>query len=359
MEDNRVNKSIDGLISIIIPVYNAERYLKKCLDSVTGQTYKTIEIICINDGSTDGSLSILKEYQQKDDRIVIIDKQNEGASIARNVALEVIRGEYLLFVDSDDWIELNTCKKALQVLSDENADLVMWPYVKEFSARSEKKEIFKEEKIVFESECVKSLHRRLFGLSGKELRSPENADALCTIWGKLYKTSYIKENDISFFDIKKIGSFEDGLFNIEVFQQLKKVVYINDYLYHYRKDNEQSVTTVYKQNFVEQRRCLFSWMREYIRVKECDEKYLLCLNNRIVFSVLDIGLNLLTSDIPKKQQKKELKAYVSSLEYRKAIKNFQFKYLKMHWKLFYWCAKHKNIVGLYMLLRCIKKIIGK
>lgn len=93
-------------VSIIVPVYNVEEYLVKCLDSLVNQTLKEIEIICINDGSTDNSLEILNTYAQKDSRITIIDKKNEGVSAARNTGLNISKGEYIMFVDSDDYLEL-------------------------------------------------------------------------------------------------------------------------------------------------------------------------------------------------------------------------------------------------------------
>lgn len=93
-------------VSIIVPVYNVEKYLAKCLDSLVNQTLKDIEIICINDGSTDNSLEILNTYAQKDSRITIIDKKNEGVSAARNTGLNISKGEYIMFVDSDDYLEL-------------------------------------------------------------------------------------------------------------------------------------------------------------------------------------------------------------------------------------------------------------
>lgn len=98
-------------VTIIIPVYNVEKYLEKCLNSVICQTLKDIEIICVNDGSTDNSQQILKEYAQKDERIKIVDKKNGGLSSARNAGLDAATGEYCYFLDSDDWIELNTLEK--------------------------------------------------------------------------------------------------------------------------------------------------------------------------------------------------------------------------------------------------------
>ena len=97
-------------VSVIIPVYNVEKYLCKCLDSVVNQTLRDIEIICVDDGSTDSSWEILKEYAQRDDRIKLIHKENGGLSSARNVAMQVAKGDYIGFIDSDDWIDLDFTK---------------------------------------------------------------------------------------------------------------------------------------------------------------------------------------------------------------------------------------------------------
>lgn len=97
----------DIKISVVVPVYNVEKYIGQCLDSILGQTLKDIEIICINDGSKDNTLEILKDYAQKDSRIILIDKENEGLSKARNQGTEIASGEYISFIDSDDWIDEN------------------------------------------------------------------------------------------------------------------------------------------------------------------------------------------------------------------------------------------------------------
>ena len=100
-------------VSIIIPTYNVENYLRECMDSVTRQTLKDIEIICINDGSTDGSLEILKEYADKDPRIVLVDKENEGYGVGMNIGLDKASGEYIGIVEPDDFVPLNMYDKKL------------------------------------------------------------------------------------------------------------------------------------------------------------------------------------------------------------------------------------------------------
>ena len=111
--------------SIIIPVYNMEQYLGECLDSVIGQTYKNLEIICVNDGSKDSSLDILKEYEKKDNRIKIIDKENDGVSMARNDGISVATGDYIIFVDSDDTIEPDYIEKIVADTEKHSPDLLV------------------------------------------------------------------------------------------------------------------------------------------------------------------------------------------------------------------------------------------
>lgn len=115
----------DPLISIIVPVYNAAPYLRKCLDSICCQTYQNIEIICVNDGSTDGSNKILEEYAAKDQRITVLHQKNSGPSVARNAALDTARGEFIMGVDSDDYLLQTTCEQLLPLMTDEVDVLVM------------------------------------------------------------------------------------------------------------------------------------------------------------------------------------------------------------------------------------------
>ena len=111
-------------VSIIVPVYNVEKYLRKCLDSLINQTLKDIEIICINDGSTDKSLEILEEYKNRDSRIILLNQENSGQSIARNNGIKKATGEYIGFVDPDDWVENNMIKCLIDEIKSEKVDLV-------------------------------------------------------------------------------------------------------------------------------------------------------------------------------------------------------------------------------------------
>lgn len=346
-------------ISIIIPIYNAENYLSQCLSSVCEQTYKNLEIICINGNSTDKSGEILQKYQRKDARIHIIEKINEGVSLSRNVGLQKATGEYVMFVDADDWIEKKTCNLAMDEAVKHNADVVMWSYMREFGDNSLPKKILEQNYYVYDTEKIKKeLHRRYIGLLGKELAHVETADSLCPVWGKLYRRDIIEKNDIQFIDIRKIGTYEDGLFNLFFMQYAKKAIYVQQYWYHYRKDNQTSITAKYKPDLYEQWQYLFSYMENYIKQNNFGPEYSEALQNRICLSVLGQGLNLMESNLSPKKKINKIKKMFSTQRYRVAFKQLTLEYFPIHWKFFYGCAKYQFATGVYILLVIITKRIG-
>ena len=147
-------------ISVIIPIYNAEKYLEKCLDSIISQSLKEIEIICVNDGSTDNSLEILKKLQLEDKRIIVINKKNGGSSSARNAALKVARGEYCLNIDSDDWIEQGYFKAIYEKAKKNEVDILITDMIFDYQTDTKENEIkidlkLEEDKVISGKEYVK------------------------------------------------------------------------------------------------------------------------------------------------------------------------------------------------------------
>lgn len=116
------------MVSILIPVYNAEKYLEQCIDSILNQTYGNLEIVILNDGSTDSSLSICEEYSKKDNRIKVYSQENKGIAETRNILLSLAKGEYIMFVDADDYIAADTCEKCLKTLENDCSDMVIFGY---------------------------------------------------------------------------------------------------------------------------------------------------------------------------------------------------------------------------------------
>ena len=346
------------LVSIIIPVYNAQRYLPQCLDSVANQNYDPMQIICVDDGSTDDSWAILQAYAQRDERFRIYQKINECVSEARNYALNKAEGEYILFVDSDDWIEEDTVRQAVQAAQENTADVVMWSYIRETGEKSRKKHIF-DGQLLFANDAKVKLHRRMIGLCDEELSQPENADALSTVWGKLYRADLIRNNSITFYDIRNIGTFEDGLFNLDVMAKANKVVFIERYFYHYRRNNDLSLTTAYKAKLSAQWDKLFELIRQHIKNNHLDEKFEEALSNRIALSLISLGINEMESVEGSSVKVRRIKGLLAKQHSKKAIRELKLRYLPVQWKVFFLFARMNWATGIFGLLAIIQKIRGR
>lgn len=346
----------EAKISIIVPVYNVETYLPQCLNSLVEQTYKNLEIICVNDGSTDGSLAILRDYAERDGRIKIVSQENAGLSGARNTGISYVTGQYLMFVDSDDWLDPDTCSTALQKAEELRADVVFWNYVREYENASKERIIFgTSERTVSGKEELSALHRRFVGLYGSELRAPETADSVVTAWGKLYRSDLIVKNDIRFVDTKEIGT-EDALFNLYVFGYVNRAAYIPNCFCHYRRDNETSLTKTYKAQLRERWLKLYEYMRDYLAENDLDPSFKTALNNRICLNVIPLGLNILRSGESMRFEIGKLKEIVLSPVYRDAVKTLELRYFPIHWKVFFFYAKYRMCRCLLLMLLCIKKL---
>lgn len=344
-----VGDYMNELISIIVPVYNIEKYIGKCIDSLIHQTYKKIEIICINDGSTDNSLNVIKKYKKNDLRIVIIDQKNMGVSQARNNALKIASGEYIMFVDGDDWIDIHTCEFALSKIKEKNADVILWTYVREYEDKTLIKNIFEEKSLFFNKEDVYlKIYRRIFGLYGDEMNRPDHGDSIVPVWGKLYRKDIIINHHIQFIDYKIVAA-EDALFNMEYFSYVEKAYYEKKYYYHYRK-NDSSLTRSFNENLVFQWNNLINYMESEIKNKNLDDTFIQALSNRRCLSIIPLGLNILYKE---RKPIKEISQLTSNLDLHKAIERLDFKVLPLVWKIFFFCSKYELNLGLFMLLKFI------
>ena len=171
------------------------------------------------------------------------------------------KGDWILFVDGDDWIDLETCEKALKKALETNVDIVFWGYQKEFCNSSVPKHLYSKSQI-FNLQGCNVLQRRVLGLVGDELANPAQADSIIPVWSKLYRSQIVK--GIEFVDLKVIGTAEDALFNLEAFGKASFVYYMKETYYHYRKNNTASVTKVYNTNLINKWKVLFKKMELFI-----------------------------------------------------------------------------------------------
>lgn len=215
-------------VSVIVPVYNVEKYLPKCLESLINQTFKDIEIICVNDGSTDGSADILRSFADKDNRIRIVNKENGGLFSARHDGMKYINGKYVIFVDSDDWVSENLIEKCLNAAADDNPDVVVFGA---FSVREKNgKIVYKRGGYDYSKIPEKFNRKNIF-------KYPPTA------WSKMYRYEFIKEHNIRFQEIK---NGEDQLFFIHAMLCANKIKVVRENLYFYIKSRAGAITAVNK-----------------------------------------------------------------------------------------------------------------
>ena len=227
-------------VSIIVPVYNVEKYLKQALESAVNQTLNDIEIICIDDCSTDNSLNILKEYQLKDKRIKVIEqKENKGQGVARNLALDIAEGEYIMFLDPDDWLELNACEIAYNQISRNKNDIVF------FGTKTylNNKKVFNTNDIRIKpfAEYFDCPQVKLYEIEKPFIKTFE-------IWYKIYNREYLNKNNIRFAP-KRFG--EDGIFSLKALVLSNTASFINAQLYNYRRHELSTTSRDFLNKYIE------------------------------------------------------------------------------------------------------------
>lgn len=209
-------------ISIIIPVYNPGKFINKCLNSIIHQTFKNIEILCIDDGSTDNSLNILKEFQKNDKRIRIFSQENLGAAASRNLGIENSKGKYILFVDADDWIEEDMCEKLYNHAEYLGSDMVL------FNSIEHKPNNQFRERIYFDNNTFKEDYKEFtFDYNFKKNLV---MNSMLVVWSKFYSVNFLRKFDLKFSNHE---IFNDVQFHIKSMLHAKKISYFPEILYHY------------------------------------------------------------------------------------------------------------------------------
>ena len=213
-------------ISIIIPIYNVENYLRECLESVVNQTLQDIEIICINDGSTDSSLEIIQEFADKDDRITIIDKKNSGYGASMNMGLEAATGEYIGIIESDDFTKPTMFEDLYALAKEYDCDVVKSDFYSYFTEGS-----MREKARVISSEYAHKVTTAV--------EYPEILRIMPSIWSAIYKTSFVRKNNIKFLETPG-ASFQDTSFSFKTFALAEKMYLTTEAYVSYRQDNINS-----------------------------------------------------------------------------------------------------------------------
>jgi glycosyltransferase involved in cell wall biosynthesis len=341
------------LVSIIVPVFNVENYIQFTIESVLKQSYFNWELILINDGSTDKSQDIINEFAKKDERIVSISQTNQGVSAARNQGINYSKGEFIVFLDSDDWLGEKTIEDSLKFQHENNSDLVLFAwfktkenvFTKELSFLNEGKKLFKED--------VEFIRRRSIGFLPNEMHNPVKSDLFNTPWAKLISAELIKNNKLEFKRRSEVG-MEDVLFSIGLFQNCQRPTLLPEFYYFYRQDNSSSLSKRDTQNLIEKFKMLFKEISGF-NLTDLEK---VALNNRIALSIINIGLSICSRSNKSTFSNKivELKTLLNSEPYQSSLRNLEIKYMPKHWKLFFILAKNNKSILLVLLIHLMQKL---
>lgn len=229
------------MVTIIIPMYNVEKYIEKCVLSIIEQTYKNIEILILDDASTDQSLNIVKEYEKIDKRIQVkFFSINKGADYLRKQGILLAKGQYIMFVDADDWIDKQTIEKCVESIEQYNCDIVRFGIIRELLAENRKiyfKKFCEKETYVKKEDFIKYIYT--------DVITTYNYNSMC---GQIIKKELVQEN----LEENDLVMAEDLYLNLSLLDKIESIVLLPDYLYHYRY-NEESVTTINTKEKIEKK----------------------------------------------------------------------------------------------------------
>lgn len=296
--------------SIIVPAYNVEKYLSYCMESIIKQSLQDIEIICVNDGSTDNTLAILEQYARLDKRIKIIDQLNSGSSIARNIGLENASGEYIMFVDSDDLLVSNACERVYMETLQAQADIVV------FGA------------YIFP--CIQENDNGwLYEYLGTQLRDykQDSINAFFKeraskpfIWNKCYRRALIEDNNI-YFD-KDLSLGEDSLFLFTLFPLAERIIYIPDQLYRYRCERKGSLMDIGRQDIESKLYDHLELIRKVISLWE-KNGYTKGYENEVYYWCIDLIVNEINNPILSKSVRQKIVKTFSDIINTSCLRNIK------------------------------------
>ena len=322
---------MDSLISVIVPIYNVEDYLERCVDSIINQTYKNLEIILVDDGSQDNCPQMCDDYAKKDSRIKVVHKKNGGLSDARNAGMKVATGEYVSFIDSDDYVSLDFYETLFQTMIDNDSDIVECSIVKFYE--NEKFDEYSDDQMIKNFNTVDGLEELINENSFHQY-----------VWNKLYKSSIAL--DIP-YEVSKLN--EDDFWTYQIFGRAKRVTRLNRTLYYYFQRSSSIMGNGYnirRLDEIEGKANRQKYIEKYFPSLVVQSK--LNLYATCIFSYQSV-LKYMNGEDKKKASKiirKYRKQCEPSFSEISSIKNSSKKYYYLAKLNFYICCKMKAILNI-------------
>lgn len=341
-------------VSIIIPVYNVIEYLDKAVSSIVSQTYKNIEILLIDDGSKDNSPQRCEFWKSKDSRIRVFHKTNGGLSSARNYGLRYASGKYIMFFDSDDWLDSNCIEVCIKYMEGYHVDCVIFPYIREFHNQSKPNYILGSKNNLISNGSV--LEKKLFGPTRDEINSPQSIDDFNMACCKMYRRDVI--GNTIFIPASIVGSAEDLAFNAEVFHRISKAYYTVDTFYHYNKMNASSITSSYDSELMRKQNNVYMHLEKLLKKNNyaTNIKYITALSYRKVIGILSLGLNIVRCNESMRKKYNLLDIMLANPSVSSRFSNVDIAAFNMFWRFFWTMCKKRHTVYVMAMLIVAEKL---
>lgn len=336
-----------GLVSVVLPIYNVERYLECCIESVVSQTYRNLEIILVNDGSPDNCPKICDEWAKQDGRIKVVHKQNEGLGMARNTGIEHATGEYICFFDSDDCVAPNLIEEAYSLAEKTKADIVTYGYCNMGKDGKLKQAIVpKTTKDVYQGEEVQEIF--LPDLIADDLNNGIYSNLSISAWASFYSMELIKRVGWKFVSEREIIS-EDVYSLLVLYKYVQKVAVLSKALYYYR-ENSNSLSRSYKKDRFARIRFFHEKCQEI--EKQLGYNEVVAARIASVFVGFTIGtLKMLVLTEEKNKKKDEFKAIVDDQHLQQVLQKLQWKHANWGKKILLFSMKKKWYCICYNLVK--------
>ena len=348
------SEQVVPFISIIVPVNNASTTLKKCVDSLTGQSCPNIEIILVNNGSSDNSLELCRELAAKDNRIIVDDLAEKGVSAARNRGIELATGFFVTFVDADDWIDPNVCEVFAKSNAKCNYDLFC--YSAQYHRRTEtiKSFLFTENIQQLSEEQKEDLQIKVFAPNAPYFKYKTNTRFAGSVWGKFYKREILLKNNLRF--ARETIVSEDVLFNTLALDCFHRIGYTRDCFYHYMQQSD-SAQNRYRPNSDKYFSFIIGKIQEWIQSTDKNHRFIDAANSLFVHYLFGIlKEDLCHKDNPRQiaDRKHVLKSVLSNSVFSEPLKNTRMDYFSLPERVLIELLRYRKIGMIFFLLKFIK-----
>lgn len=345
-------------VSIIVPVYNVEKYIRQCLDSITNQKNVDYEVIAVDDGSPDSCGEILDRYSESNDRIVVVHQENAGVSAARNKGIEQAKGKWVYFVDSDDWLIDDSLETAVNVADKTDVDILFLDCLEQYDNGKEKRlKLFSQNFITDKKEGISRIQKSVLCHKYSPYFSAGADNAYPAPWSKLIRTQLIKDNNIRFKPQVK-GVYDDGLFTVEILEYAKKVAYKGNCVYNYRILNS-SIVHSFKKDMISRFELNCFEMDDLISKYRKDSDFIQAeYCRRVAYFSSFMSAYYYNESYPydNKRRKQELKTAITNKPWKEAIEGASIKNLENKHKYTLLCLRFRFYFGLRLYSK-LKKIV--